>query len=156
MNLDLTRLQSIRTLADDIRRLADALMLRSSAMPEQRIAELMAVLDPAPHDLREVRDDLAALAQEQAAHPATFEPMSVEMTGPIKLELVDGSQLKVRVTAPGQPFREIAIPDGIRSQTELIQHLVNVGAISVLGWKAIDGAKGRTTTINNNAAGAQP
>ena len=92
----------------------------------------------------------------QAAHPATFEPMSVEMTGPIKLELVDGSQLKVRVTAPGQPFREIAIPDGIRSQTELIQHLVNVGAISVLGWKAIDGAKGRTTTINTNAAGAQP
>ena len=92
----------------------------------------------------------------QAAHPATFEPMSFEMTGPVKLELVDGSQLRVRVTAPGQPFREIAIPDGIRSQTELIQHLVNVGAISVLGWKAIDGARGRTTTINNNAAGAQP
>ena len=64
MNLDLACLQSIRTLADDIRRLADALMLRSSAMPEQRIAELMAVLDPAPHALREVRDDLAALAQE--------------------------------------------------------------------------------------------
>ena len=85
MNLDLTCLQSIRTLADDIRTLADALMLRSSAMPEQRIAELMAVLDPAPHDLREVRDDLAALAQDP---------------------------------------------------------------------KAIDGAKGRTTTINNNAGGA--
>ena len=64
MNLDLTCLQSIRTLADDIRTLADALMLRSSAMPEQRIAKLMAVLDPAPHGLREVRDDLAALAQE--------------------------------------------------------------------------------------------
>ena len=92
----------------------------------------------------------------QAAHPATFEPMSVEMTGPIKLELVDGSQLKVRVTAPGQPFREIAIPDGIRSQTELIQHLVNVGAISVLGWKAIDGAKGTTNVTNNHAGAAQP
>lgn len=93
--------------------------------------------------------------ENQAAHPATFEPMSFEMTGPVKLELVDGSQLKVRVTAPGQPFQEIAIPDGIRSQTELIQHLVNVGAISVLGWKAIDGAKG-TTNVTNNAGAAQP
>ena len=94
--------------------------------------------------------------ENQAAHPATFEPMSFEMTGPVKLELVEGSQLKVRVTAPGQPFREIPIPDGIRSQTDLVRHLVDVGAISVIGWKAIDGAKGRTTTINNNAAGAQP
>lgn len=94
--------------------------------------------------------------ENQAAHPATFEPMSFEMTGPVKLELVEGSQLKVRVTAPGQPFREIPIPDGIRSQTDLVRHLVDVGAISVIGWKAIDGAKRRTTTINNNAAGAQP
>lgn len=92
----------------------------------------------------------------QAAHPATYEPMSFEMRGPVKLELVDGSQLKVRVTAPGQPFREIPIPDGIRSQTDLVRHLVDVGAISVIGWKAIDGAKGRTTTINNNAGATQP
>ena len=92
----------------------------------------------------------------QARHPATYEPMSFEMTGPVKLELVDGSQLKVRVTAPGQPFREIPIPDGIRSQTDLVRHLVDIGAISVIGWKAIDGAKGRTTTINNNAGATQP
>lgn len=92
----------------------------------------------------------------QARHPATYEPMSFEMRGPVKLELVDGSQLKVRVTAPGQPFREIPIPDGIRSQTDLVRHLVDVGAISVIGWKAIDGAKGRTTTINNNAGATQP
>lgn len=92
----------------------------------------------------------------QAAHPATYEPMSFEMRGPVKLELVDGSQLRVRVSAPGQPFREIPIPDGIRSQADLVRHLVDVGAISILGWKAIDGAKGRTTTINNNAAGSQP
>lgn len=92
----------------------------------------------------------------QAAHPATYEPMSFEMRGPVKLELIDGSQLKVRVTAPGQPFREIPIPDGIRSQTDLVRHLVDVGAISILGWKAIDGAKGRTTTINNNAGATQP
>ena len=90
----------------------------------------------------------------QARHPATFEPMSFEMTGPVKLELVDGSQLKVRVTAPGQPFREIPIPDGIRSQTDLVRHLVDVGAISVIGWKAIDGAKGRNTNVTNNHAGA--
>lgn len=93
----------------------------------------------------------------QARHPATYEPMSFEMTGPVKLELVDGSQLKVRVTAPGQPFREIPIPDGIRSQTDLVRHLVDIGAISVIGWKAIDGAKGRTTNVTNqNAGAAQP
>ena len=64
MNIDLTCLRDVRDLADDIRLRADALMERSSAMPEDRLAELMAVLDPAPHALREVRDDLAALAQD--------------------------------------------------------------------------------------------
>ena len=93
--------------------------------------------------------------ENQAAHPATFEPMSFEMTGPVKLELVEGSQLKVRVTAPGQPFREIPIPDGIRSQTDLVRHLVDVGASSILGWKARDGAKG-TTNVTNNAGATQP
>ena len=93
--------------------------------------------------------------ENQAAHPATFEPMSFEMTGPVKLELVEGSQLKVRVTAPGQPFQEIAIPDGIRSQTDLVRHLVDVGAISILGWKALDGARG-TTNVTNNAGATQP
>ena len=87
----------------------------------------------------------------QAAHKPTFSPLTVE--GPIKIELQQGG--RVAVTAPGQPFQEIAIPDGIRSQTELIQHLVNVGAISVLGWKAIDGAKG-TTNVTNNAGATQP
>ena len=86
----------------------------------------------------------------QAANKTTFSPLTVE--GPIKIELQQGG--RVAVTAPGQPFQEIAIPDGIRSQTELIQHLVNVGAISVLGWKAIDGAKGRTTNVTTNNAGA--
>ena len=93
--------------------------------------------------------------ENQAAHPATFEPMSFEMTGPVKLELVEGSQLKVRVTAPGQPFQEIAIPDGIRSQTDLVRHLVDVGAISILGWKALDGASG-TSNVTNNAGATQP
>lgn len=93
--------------------------------------------------------------ENQAAHPATYEPMTFEMSGPIKLELVDGSQLKVRVTAPGQPFREIPIPDGIRSQADLVRHLVDVGAISILGWKALDGAKG-TTNVTNNAGATQP
>ena len=94
--------------------------------------------------------------ENQAAHPATFEPMSFEMRGPVRLELVEGSQLRVRVSAPGQPFREIPIPDGIRSQADLVRHLVDVGAIAILGWKAIDGAKGRTTRITNSAGAAQP
>ena len=88
----------------------------------------------------------------QAAHKPTFSPLTVD--GPIKIELQQGG--RVAVTAPGQPFQEIAMPDGIRSQTELIQHLVNVGAISVLGWKAIDGAKGTTNVTNNHAGATQP
>lgn len=94
--------------------------------------------------------------ENQAAHPATFEPMSFEMTGPVKLELVEGSQLKVRVTAPGQPFREISIPNGIKTQADLVRHLVDVGAISILGWKALDGAKGTTNVTNNHAGATQP
>lgn len=94
--------------------------------------------------------------ENQAAHPATYEPMTFEMSGPIKLELVEGSKMKVRVTAPGQPFREIPIPDGIRSQTDLVRHLVDIGAISILGWKALDGAKGTTNVTNNAGATQQP
>lgn len=89
--------------------------------------------------------------RNQAAHPTTYEPLSFELSGPIKIELIDGAQMKARVTAPNQPFREVPIPDGIKSQTDLVKHLMNVGAISVLGWKAIDGAKGETT-INNAPA----
>lgn len=77
----------------------------------------------------------------QAKHSSTYEPLSFELSGPIKIELIDGAQLKARVTAPNQPFREIPIPDGIKSQTELVKHLVDIGAISVLGWKALDSAK---------------
>lgn len=88
--------------------------------------------------------------ENQAAHPSTYELFSVD--GPIKIELEKGGKARVRV--PNQPFREIAIPDGVRTQAELVQHLINVGAISVLGWKAIDGAKGSTRIVNNNAAEA--
>ena len=82
--------------------------------------------------------------KNQAAHPSTFDVLSVE--GPINIEILEGGNAKV--TAPGQPFREIAIPDGIKNQTELVKHLVNIGAISVVGWKALDKASG-DSHINN-------
>lgn len=88
--------------------------------------------------------------ENQAAHPSTYELFSVE--GPIKIELEKGG--KARVSVPNQPFKEVQIPDGVRTQAELVQHLINVGAISVLGRKAIDGAKGSTRIVNNNAAEA--
>ncbi len=82
----------------------------------------------------------------QANHPATYDLFTVE--GPIKIELADGG--KAKVTVPGQPFREITIPDGVQTQADLVQHLLNIGAISVLGWKALDNtnSKNVTTTIN--------
>ena len=52
-------------------------------------------------------------------------------------------------------FREISIPNGIKTQADLVRHLVDVGAISILGWKALDGAKG-TTNVTNNAGATQP
>lgn len=87
--------------------------------------------------------------ENQASHQPTYSPLTVE--GPIKIELQKGG--KVAVTSPSQPFREIPIPDGVRTQTDLIRHLVSVGAISIVGWRALDRASGDSTTINNNAGG---
>lgn len=86
----------------------------------------------------------------QAAHQPTFSPLTVE--GPIEIRLQKGG--KVSVTAPNQPFREIPIPDGVRTQTELVSHLIDIGAISVLGWKSLDSANGSSKIINNNAGAA--
>lgn len=87
----------------------------------------------------------------QASHPTTYDLFSVE--GPIKIEIAEGG--KAKVTVPNQPFKEISIPDGVKTQADLIKHLISVGAISVVGWRAIDdasdGAKTYNTT-NNNAA----
>ena len=91
----------------------------------------------------------------QAKHPATFDVLSVE--GPVKVEISQGG--KARVTVPGQPFREIPIPDGVRTQTQLAQHLIDIGAISVIGWRALDKATGShktTTTTNYNGGTAKP
>ena len=91
----------------------------------------------------------------QANHPTTYEVLSVE--GPVKVEIAQGG--KARVTVPNQPFREIQIPDGVKTQAELVQHLIDVGAISVLGWKAIDEAKGTTKTyktVNKTVAPVAP
>lgn len=87
--------------------------------------------------------------ENQANHPTTFDVATI--SGPVKVEIGEGGI--IRVTAPNQPFKEIHIPDGMKTQAELIQHLVDIGAITVVGWKALDGAKGNTrTTINNNNA----
>ena len=85
--------------------------------------------------------------ENQAKHPATYELFTVE--GPIKIELAQGG--KARVTVPGQPFREVAIPDGIASQADLIRHLVNVGAIGALGWKALDSVNSSTTSTTTTS-----
>ena len=85
--------------------------------------------------------------ENQAKHPATYELFTVE--GPIKIELAQGG--KARVTVPGQPFREVAIPDGIASQADLIRHLVNVGAIGALGWKALDSVNSNTTSTTTTS-----
>lgn len=91
--------------------------------------------------------------ENQASHPATYDLFSVE--GPVKIEISQGG--KAKVTVPGQPFKEIQIPDGVRTQVDLVRHLINIGAISVLGWKSLDNANGGSTTTNtvNNGAVAQ-
>ena len=91
--------------------------------------------------------------RNQANHPATYDLFTVE--GPVKIELAENGRAKV--TVPGQPFREIAIPDGVRTQADLVKHLVNVGAIGVLGWKALDSVNSKTTTTTTTTTngGAQ-
>lgn len=79
--------------------------------------------------------------KNQAAHPATFDVLSVE--GPVKIEILEGGI--ARVTAPNQPFKEIPIPDGVSSEVELAKHLISTGAIVFIGNKALNKA-GRTKT----------
>lgn len=89
----------------------------------------------------------------QARHPATYDLVKVE--GPLKIELAEGG--KAQVTVPGQPFRELAIPDGVAAQTDLVKHLVNVGAIGVLGWKALDSVnRTSTATTTTTMTGDSP
>lgn len=85
--------------------------------------------------------------KNQANHPTTYDVISLD--GPVKIEVVEGG--KIRITQPNQPFREIPIPDGVKTQTELVSHLIDIGAISFLGYRAMRGTAGRTT-INNNTA----
>jgi len=89
----------------------------------------------------------------QANHPATYDLFTVE--GPIKVELAQGGRAKV--TVPGQPFREIAIPDGVKTQADLVKHLVSVGAVTAVGWKALDSVNQETTktTTTTVTGGAQ-
>lgn len=77
----------------------------------------------------------------QANHPATYDLFTVD--GPFKIELAQGG--KAKVTVPGQPFREIPIPDGVKTQADLVKHLVSVGAITAVGWKALDNVNQETT-----------
>lgn len=88
--------------------------------------------------------------ENQAMHPATYDLFTVE--GPIRIDLAAGG--KAQVTVPGQPFREIAIPDGVSTQADLVRHLSQLGLVGALGWKALDQAGGdvsttSTTTTNN-------
>lgn len=90
-----------------------------------------------------------AQLEAQSKHPPTYDVLSV--AGPVKIEILDGGT--ARVTAPNQPFREIPIPDGVRTQAELVTHLINIGAVTVLGAKALDKSGGGRKTVINNAAG---
>lgn len=87
--------------------------------------------------------------ENQANYPATYDAFTA--TGPCTIEIKEGGIM--RVTVPNQPFKDIPIPDGIKTQEQLIAHLIDIGAISVLGWKALDKASSgkttNTTTYNN-------
>ena len=55
---------------------------------------------------------------------------------------------RVVVKAPNQPFKEVQIPDGIKTQEQLIAHLLDIGAITVLGYKALKEAGHNNKTYN--------
>ncbi len=90
--------------------------------------------------------------EAQAAHPPAYELFTVN--GPFKFEIGDNGTAKVSV--PNQPFQAIPIPDGAATQAGLVRFLGGTAAGAALGWKALDGARGRTTnTVNNYAGGAE-
>ena len=89
----------------------------------------------------------------QANHPATYDLFTVD--GPFKIEI--GENGKAKVAVPGQPFREIPIPDGVRTQADLVKHLAGIGAVTAAGWKALDNVNRETTrtTTTTVTGGAQ-
>lgn len=87
--------------------------------------------------------------KNQAEHQQIFDVFSAE--GPVTIEIKEGG--KVIVRSPNQPFKEVRIPDGIKTQEQLISHLIDIGAISVLGWKALEKSNSKrmnTTNTTNN------
>lgn len=82
--------------------------------------------------------------QNQAEYPPALDVVAID--GPVKIEVLEGG--KLRVSTPNQPFREIPIPDGIKTQEQLIAHLIDIGAITVLGYKALKEAGHNKKTYN--------
>ena len=80
----------------------------------------------------------------QANHPVTYD--ALDLTGPITVEVKEGGRVVVK--APNQPFKEVQIPDGIKTQEQLIAHLLDIGAITVLGYKALKEAGHNKKTYN--------
>lgn len=84
--------------------------------------------------------------KNQAAHEQTYEVFTAE--GPVQIKILEGG--KVAFRAASQPFQVIDIPDGMRTQKEIIQFGATAAAATYLGGKAIKG-KTNKTTINNAA-----
>ena len=82
--------------------------------------------------------------ENQANHPVTYD--ALDLTGPITVEVKEGGRVVVK--APNQPFKEVQIPDGIKTQEQLIAHLLDIGAITVLGYKALKEAGHNNKTYN--------
>lgn len=80
----------------------------------------------------------------QANHKETYDVL--DLTGPITVEVKEGG--RVIVKSPNQPFKEVHIPDGIKTQEQLIAHLIDIGAITVLGYKALREAGHNKKTYN--------
>ena len=87
-----------------------------------------------------------------ASYPPNYEVITLE--GAVTIEIKEGG--KVAVRQPNQPMKELYIPDGISTQEQLVSHLIDIGAITVLGWKAIKNAKTTKTTVINNNNAVQP
>lgn len=82
--------------------------------------------------------------ENQANHKDSIDVLDI--TGPITVEVKEGGRVVVK--SPNQPFKEVQIPDGIKTQEQLIAHLLDVGAITVLGYKALKEAGHNKKTYN--------
>jgi hypothetical protein len=86
----------------------------------------------------------------QANRPPTYPVTHIKG----KFEFKSDENFEFILNVPLEQLDQIPIPDGMRTQADMVKYLVTTGAITFLGHKALNGAGDTNKVINNNAPAA--